>query len=343
MSHPRFHSYPYFTGALMTRLVRDVLMLSDGLSAFCFMGVSAFGFGGLAVSLVLWHFNFRWYTFFSSFRSSFRSEWSGGVTGNWLECTRSLEYCVPVASSSTVYDRWPSTVMTVPLDHRACFSSWTWLFDVVPALVIHPLCFRFHSFFQRASHFYALRWCCWCCQTGWMVLRVSLIWPASCETSAHRVKGYWHPVVCHRRLQVLSSMVVSSSLDRTSNLLSPPHSGRSSTESGGWGGGESLACEWWCWISSGVPGSRWRCIVSLDRWLPPQGNQTDSRHSWNVGRLYLLLGSSFVSPMGIPCGSRQCNCTIDQHPENITTQYLATCDYSVITGMTNIYEPNLYL
>ena len=85
MSHPRFHSYPYFTGALMTRLVRDVLMLSDGLSAFCFMGVSAFGFGGLAVSLVLWHFNLRWYTFFSSFRNSFRSEWSGGVNGNWLD------------------------------------------------------------------------------------------------------------------------------------------------------------------------------------------------------------------------------------------------------------------
>ena len=53
MSLPRFHSHPYFTGALMTRLGRDVLTLSDGLSAFCFMGVSGFGFGGLAVALVL--------------------------------------------------------------------------------------------------------------------------------------------------------------------------------------------------------------------------------------------------------------------------------------------------
>ena len=56
MSHPRIHSHscPYLTGALMTRLDRDVLMLSDGMSAFCLMGVSAFGFGRLAVSLVLW-------------------------------------------------------------------------------------------------------------------------------------------------------------------------------------------------------------------------------------------------------------------------------------------------
>lgn len=53
MSHPRFHPYPYFTGTLMTGLGWDVLMVSDGLSAFCFMGVSAFGFGGLAVSLLL--------------------------------------------------------------------------------------------------------------------------------------------------------------------------------------------------------------------------------------------------------------------------------------------------
>ena len=53
MSLPRFYSYPYFTGALMIRLGRDVFTLSDGLSAFCFMGVSSFGFGGLAATVAL--------------------------------------------------------------------------------------------------------------------------------------------------------------------------------------------------------------------------------------------------------------------------------------------------
>ena len=48
----RFYSYPYFTGALMIRLGRDVLKLSGGLSGFCFMGVSSLGFGGLTVTLV---------------------------------------------------------------------------------------------------------------------------------------------------------------------------------------------------------------------------------------------------------------------------------------------------
>ena len=47
----RFYSYPYFTGALMIRLGRGVLTLSGGLSGFCFMGISGFGFGGLAVTL----------------------------------------------------------------------------------------------------------------------------------------------------------------------------------------------------------------------------------------------------------------------------------------------------
>ena len=105
MSHPSFHSYPYFTGALMTRLGRDVLMLSDGLSAFCFMGVSAFGFGELAVSLVLG------IPTGTDTLSSLPLEAAFAVCGVaalprvGLMWTRSLEYCAPVASSSTVYDR----------------------------------------------------------------------------------------------------------------------------------------------------------------------------------------------------------------------------------------------
>ena len=97
-------------------------MLSDGLSACRFMGVSGFVFGGLAIALV-----FGVSTGFGAL-SSFLSEKTfvvGGVgayPGIGLMWTRSLEYCVPVASSSTVYDRYPSTETTVPLDHRA-FSS----------------------------------------------------------------------------------------------------------------------------------------------------------------------------------------------------------------------------
>ena len=46
----------------------------------------------------------------------------GALLGTDLMWTRSLEYCVPVASSCTVYDRCPSTEITVPLDHQAFFS-----------------------------------------------------------------------------------------------------------------------------------------------------------------------------------------------------------------------------
>ena len=104
MSLPRFYSYPYFTGALMIRLGRDVFTLTDGLSAFCFMGVSSFGFGGLAatVALVL---GISTGTDAPSSLPSEEARAVGGVgafPGIGLIWTRSLEYCVPVASSSVV-------------------------------------------------------------------------------------------------------------------------------------------------------------------------------------------------------------------------------------------------
>ena len=85
-------------------------------------GSLAFGFGGLAIALV-----FGVSTGFGV-PSSLPSEKTfvvGGVgayPGIGLMWTQSLEYCIPVVSSSTVYDHCPSTEMTVPLDHRA-FSS----------------------------------------------------------------------------------------------------------------------------------------------------------------------------------------------------------------------------
>ena len=103
----------------MVRLGRDVWTLSDGLSACRFMVVSGVGFGGLAVALV-----FGVSTGFGA-PPSFLSEKTldvgrvGAYPGVGLMWTRSLEYCVPVASSSTVYDRCPSAETTVPLDHRA--------------------------------------------------------------------------------------------------------------------------------------------------------------------------------------------------------------------------------
>ena len=121
MSLPRFHSYPYFTGDVITRLSRDVLTLSDGLSAFYFMGISGFSFGGLAVTLVLG------VSIGTDTPSSLLSEeaFAVGRVGVFprigLIWTRSLEYCVPVASFSTVYDRCPSTVTTIPLDHQTFF------------------------------------------------------------------------------------------------------------------------------------------------------------------------------------------------------------------------------
>ena len=105
MSHIRCHSNPYLTGALITRLGRDVFVLSDGFSAFCFMGVSAFGFGGLAVSLV---FGISTGTDVLSslpLESPFTVGVVAELPGIGLMWTRSLEYCVPVLSSSTVYDR----------------------------------------------------------------------------------------------------------------------------------------------------------------------------------------------------------------------------------------------
>jgi len=101
----RFYSYPYFAGALMIHLGRGVLTLSGGLSGFCFMEVSGLGFGGLAVSLV------SGISTGTDAPSSLLSEEAfavGGVgayPGIDLIWTRSLEYCVPVASSSMVYNR----------------------------------------------------------------------------------------------------------------------------------------------------------------------------------------------------------------------------------------------
>ena len=111
----------YLTGALMVRLGRDVSTLSDGLLTLCFMGVFGFGFGGLVVAV----------TFGVSTGSDASSLFSdekfmvvemGALLGTVLMWIRSLEYFVPVASSCTVYDRCPSTEITVPLDHRAFFS-----------------------------------------------------------------------------------------------------------------------------------------------------------------------------------------------------------------------------
>ena len=98
MSLPRFHSYPFFTGDVITRLSRDFLTLSDGLSAFCFMRVSGFSFGGLAEALVLG------VSTGTNLSSSLLSEeaFAVGRVGVFprigLIWTRSLEYCVPVAS-----------------------------------------------------------------------------------------------------------------------------------------------------------------------------------------------------------------------------------------------------
>ena len=86
----------------MIHLGRDAWTLSDGLSACCFMGVSGFGFGGLAIALV-----FDISTGIGA-PSSLLSEkifalgGLGAYPGIGLMWTWSLEYCVPIASSSTV-------------------------------------------------------------------------------------------------------------------------------------------------------------------------------------------------------------------------------------------------
>ena len=86
----------------MIHLGRDAWTLSDGLSACCFMGVSGFGFGGLAIALV-----FDISTGIGA-PSSLLSEkiFALGGVGAYPEIglmwTWSLEYCVPIASSSTV-------------------------------------------------------------------------------------------------------------------------------------------------------------------------------------------------------------------------------------------------
>ena len=86
------------------------------------MEVSGLGFGGLAVTLVS---GISTGTDAPSPLLSEKAFAVGGVgayPGIGLIWTRSLEHCVLVESSSTVYDHCPSTEMTVPLDHQASFS-----------------------------------------------------------------------------------------------------------------------------------------------------------------------------------------------------------------------------
>ena len=86
----------------MIHLCRDAWTLSDGLSACCFMGVSGFGFGGLAIALV---FDISTGIGAPSSLLSEKIFALGGVgayPGIGLMWTWSLEYCVPIASSSTV-------------------------------------------------------------------------------------------------------------------------------------------------------------------------------------------------------------------------------------------------
>ena len=86
------------------------------------MGVSGFGFGGLAVTLVSGISTGTDAPSSLLSKEPFAVGGVGAYPGIGLIWTRSLEYCVPVASSSTVFDRCPSTETTVPLDHRAFFS-----------------------------------------------------------------------------------------------------------------------------------------------------------------------------------------------------------------------------
>ena len=86
----------------MIHLGRDAWTLSDGLSACCFMGVSGFGFGGLAIALV---FDISTGIGAPSSLLSEKIFALGGVgayPGIGFMWTWSLEYCVLIASSSTV-------------------------------------------------------------------------------------------------------------------------------------------------------------------------------------------------------------------------------------------------
>ena len=80
----------------MIHLGRDAWTLSDGLSACCFMGVSGFGFGGLAIALV---FDISTGIGAPSSLLSEKIFALGGVgayPGIGLMWTWSLEYCVPI-------------------------------------------------------------------------------------------------------------------------------------------------------------------------------------------------------------------------------------------------------
>ena len=86
------------------------------------MGVSGFGFGGLAIASVFGISTGIGAPSSLLSEKTFAVDGVGAYPGICLMWTRSLEYCVSIASSSRVYDRCPSTETAVPLDHRAFFS-----------------------------------------------------------------------------------------------------------------------------------------------------------------------------------------------------------------------------
>ena len=86
------------------------------------MGVSGFALGRLSIALAFGIFTGIGAPSSRLSEKSFAVGGVGAYPGIDLQWTRSLEYCVSVASSSTVYDHCPSTETTVPLDRRAFFS-----------------------------------------------------------------------------------------------------------------------------------------------------------------------------------------------------------------------------
>lgn len=87
----------------MARLGRDVSTLSDGLPAFCFLGIFGCGFGGLSVTLAF-------------------GICTGTDVSSSLCSLQEVKRTVPVVSSFTVYDRFPSIETTAPHDRRVFLS-----------------------------------------------------------------------------------------------------------------------------------------------------------------------------------------------------------------------------
>lgn len=91
----------------MARLGRDVSTLSDGLPAFCFLGIFGCGFGGLSVTL--------------AFGICTGTDVSSSLCSAQVVARR-VKRTVPVVSSFTVYDRFPSIETTAPHDRRVFLS-----------------------------------------------------------------------------------------------------------------------------------------------------------------------------------------------------------------------------